>query len=303
MRSKGKLSSRGVQGPALAPITRRLRTAPWTYGRHKTSMGQHWERSTICNSTGPQFYEAVVKRFLTIAFALCAASAMAAEHLVPEDNEFTRADLSEGAISLAPYYTTVVTVLEDAFAPDVRARVIAMPSFTPEYAVGIKVNGDRYTIFHIGLDTQLWHYETLKSLEEVNPALLGDSAAKSLNDTLAELRDNLPADFRDVGTKACEFEIAPAIGGTIMAIWNTMLLQTRYAETGNFGRDGTDYHFSMVGGGQLLAGKVWEPPPDSKTGRLVSIAETMKNLCLTGDTNLIGQLQPQLDALSAQLTE
>ena len=228
---------------------------------------------------------------------------MAAEHLVPEDNEFTRADLSEGAISLAPYYTMVVTALEGAFAPDVRARVIVMPSFTPEYAVGIKVNEDRYTIFHLGLDAQLWRYETLKSLEEVNPAFLGDSAAEDLNDTIAELRSALPEDFRDVGIEACEIEIAPALGSTIMRIWNTMLLQTRYAETGNFGRDGTDYHFSMVGGGQLLAGKVWEPPPDSKTGRLVSIAATMKNLCLTGDTNLIGQLQPQLDALLTQLSE
>jgi hypothetical protein len=50
---------------------------------------------------------------------------------------------------------------------------------------------------------------------------------------------------------------------------------------------------------QDLAGKVWTPPGDSKTGMLASVAETMKRICVTGDEGLTGELERRVDDLLA----
>ena len=245
--------------------------------------------------------EAAVKRLLLIALTLSAPLALADEHLVPEANQFTRATLPNGEGSLAPYYDMVLSLLGDSYTRDVRARVIAMPSYAPEYAVGIRERDGAYAIFRLGLDTNVWRYKMLESLKKVNPSVFDESIVQGLDDTIAQLEELLPEDFQDVGVERCEIAIEPEFGKDILSVWHTMLLQTRYAPSRNVGQDGTDYHFSMPGSAQYLSGKAWEPPLDSDAGRLVSIAETMKNLCITGDANLLRQLRPQVDDMLARL--
>src|SRR5688500_6685036 len=97
--------------------------------------------------------EAFVRRVLPLLFLLYAPLALADEHLVAEENQFTRANLPNGQGSLAPYYDRVLTLLGAAFTPQVRARVIAMPSDAPEYAVGIREREGAFSIFHIGPKT------------------------------------------------------------------------------------------------------------------------------------------------------
>ena len=110
------------------------------------------------------FIEAFVKRLLLIALTLCAPPALAVEHLVPEANQFTRAALPNGEGSLAPYYDMVISLLGDAYTRDVRARVIAMPSYAPEYVVGLRERDGAFVIFHLSLETNVWRYDMLKSL-------------------------------------------------------------------------------------------------------------------------------------------
>ncbi len=237
-----------------------------------------------------------------LAALLTGSPLSATEHFVPEDSQFTRADLPAQATSLAPYHEMVITVLRDAFADDVRARVIGSPSFTPEYALGIRERAGAYSIFHMQSNAQLWSYENLRMLREL-PAGYAPGHESEIADAIAEYESELPVDYHQVETVArCEAAISPELGERLLGLWEAMLLETHYGETPSLGPDGTDYHFSMTSHGRLLAGKVWDPVPASKTGAMVSITETMRNLCFTGDTNLVAQLEPQLDALQAQLT-
>jgi len=233
---------------------------------------------------------------------LLAATPLAAqEHLVPEDSQFTRADLPPNATLLAPYHDMILTVLKDAFAEDVRARLIAMPSYSPEYALGLKERDGDWSIFHFQSEVQLWSYENLRMLRDI-PADLMPSQAGAINDAIAGYEAGLPADYHDVGTgAACETQIPAALGEDLLDLWTALLLGTRYGDIPNLGRDGTDYHFSMTAEHGLMAGKAWEPAPESATGAMVSITETMRNLCFTGDGNLQAQLQPQIESLLARL--
>jgi hypothetical protein len=236
--------------------------------------------------------------FLTIACVLTGA-ASANEHLRPEDSQFTRASLPPGATLLAPYHEMIITVLAGAFEQDVKARVVVMPSYTPEYALGIKEAGGTYKIFDLASESQLWSYENLRMLHELADDNFLPSESGHIAEAIAEYETILPDDFHDVKTDYCEIEIPQSLGQDILSVWEKLLLETRYGDQAPLGPDGIDYHFSMRAGGMLMGGKVWEPDPNSKTGAMVSMTETMKNLCQTGDRNLIAQLEPQVsDMLS-----
>lgn len=238
-----------------------------------------------------------IPRYAALAALILFTPCQANEHLEPEYSQFARAGLPPSATSLRPYHEIVITVLRSAFDADVRARLVAMPSFTPEYALGIRENEGRYKIFHLASQSQLWSYENLKTLREIQEAggLPGQDA--NIADAIAEYESRLPDDYHDVETSYCEFEIPSGLAQELLTIWEKLLLETRYGDQAPVGPDGTDYHFSMAANGVVMAGKVWDPDPQSKTGAMVSITETMKNLCLTADQNLLAQLEPQLDAM------
>ena len=98
-------------------------------------------------------------KYTPISAALVAlmltAPLQANEHLEPEYSQFARAGLPSSATSLRPYHEIVITVLKGAFDEDVRARLIALPSFTPEYAVGIKEADGVYKIFHLASQSRV----------------------------------------------------------------------------------------------------------------------------------------------------
>jgi hypothetical protein len=243
-----------------------------------------------------------VKRFLAILFALYAPLAFADEHLVPEDNQFTRAALPNGQGSLAPYYEMVLALMGQAYTPDVRVRVIAMPADSPEYAIGVREKDGAYSIFHLALKTNIWKYETLKDVKDLDLADVARSLGPDIANAIAEMKASVPADFRDVETVSCETPVDAALGARIVDLWHRMLLRTRFAPSRDLGPAGTDYHFSMRGTGQSLSGKAWEPPPESEAGRFVGITRTMRDVCVTGDARIVEQeLRPKIEALLAQI--
>ncbi len=241
---------------------------------------------------------------ISAAFAvlILISPTLANEHLEPEYSQFARAGLPPSATSLRPYHEIVISVLDGAFDPDVSARLIAMPSYTPEYALGIRETEGSYKIFHLASQAQLWSYENLKTLREIAEAGGFPGQDENLADAIAEYESLLPEDHHDVETDYCEIDVPSTLAKNILEIWEKILLETRYGDQEPVGPDGTDYHFSMRANGVVMAGKVWSPDPQSKTGALVSITETMKNLCLTADQNLLAQLEPQIDAMLVELT-
>ena len=235
--------------------------------------------------------------YTALAVLILLTPSQANEHLEPEYSQFARAGLPPSATSLRPYHEIVIEVLEGAFDADVRARLIAMPSFTPEYALGIREANGSHKIFHLASRSQLWSYENLKTLREIVDAGGLPGQETNIAEAIAEYESRLPDDYHDVESDYCEIEIPSELAEDLLAIWERVLLETRYGDQEPVGRDGTDYHFSMSASGVVMAGKVWSPDPQSKTGAMVSITETMKNLCLTGDQNLLAQLEPQISAM------
>jgi hypothetical protein len=242
-----------------------------------------------------------VKRFLALLFALYAPLALADEHLVPEDNQFTRAALPNGQGSLAPYYEMVLTLMGQAYTPDVKVRVIVMPADAPEYAIGVREKDGAYSIFHVALKAQIWKYEALKDVKDLDLDDVRRSLGADVANMIAEMKASVPEDFHDVETLACDVPIDAALGARIVDLWHRMLLRTHFAPVRDLGPAGTDYHFSMRGTGQSLSGKAWEPPPESEAGRFVSITRTMRDVCVTGDARIADELRPKMDALLAQI--
>jgi len=240
--------------------------------------------------------------FLALAVLILITPGQANEHLEPEYSQFARAGLPQNATSLRPYHEIVIEVLQGAFDADVSARLIAMPSFTPEYALGIRGTEGAYKIFYLESKSQLWSYENLKTLQELTEAGGIPGQEANLAAAIAEYELLLPQDYHDVETDYCEIGIPSQMAENILDVWEYILAETRYGDREPVGRDGTDYHFSMRANGVIMAGKVWSPNPQSKTGAIVSITESMQNLCLTADQNLLSQLEPQVDALLAEFT-
>jgi hypothetical protein len=243
---------------------------------------------------------AVIARVLCAAL-LCAAPALADDHLVPEDNQYTRAALPNGEGSLAPYYEMVLKVLHDAYIPEVRARVIVMPSYGPEYALGVTEKNGRFAVFQLALDAQVWRYEMVRGAKAVDTSVLDPSVVKEFQAVIAEMEKALPKKFEDIGVKRCEVALPAQLGRDIVGAWKAMLLRTRFTPERTVGRDGTDYHFSMPDETQQLSGKAWDPPIQSEAGRLVALVGTMKELCTTEDASLIAELQRDLTALKTRI--
>ena len=238
---------------------------------------------------------------LVLAASLTAGAVAADDHLVPEDNQFTRAALPNGQGSLAPYYGKVLELLGGAYAREVRARVIVMPSYGTEHAIGIAQNGDAYEMFHLSLAANIWRYEMLQQAKAVDVTRLPAGPAQDMQRIIAEMQRGIPDDYHDITVTDCRAPLPPALARQVIESWEKLLLRTRYTPARQVGRDGTDYHFSMPNETQQLAGKAWDPPPDSDIGRLVAITANMKAWCAARDETVLAQMQTQARNLVARL--
>ncbi len=198
--------------------------------------------------------------------AVWALPALAADHLVPGDNQ------------LADYQAAVKAALKDAFAPDVRARAIAEPSFQAEYAVGIKETAGAYALFSIQPARQLWGQ-------------------------VQRPRGTPPADVGQLPVERCEAPLDAVLARGVIDVWGRMLAQTRPDESRSLGLDGETYYFSMDIGGRTLAGSTWSPDPQSRPGRLVGMVLALRRYCakrqetdLTALSSLTRDLQARLKA-------
>jgi len=247
---------------------------------------------------------------LFAAAALCSSTAIAGDHLDPENSLYEQAVLGVDnwmAMKL-DYEQMVITELKEAFDEDVKIRVIELPSFVPESATGIRDNNGAYRIFFINPEIMLWNYETLKDLKS-GRIRIEDGKPNSQERRIAELQEFLPSDYHSVKIDRCEVDIDAALALKIIRIWKQMLLQTGYDRPANiddplpgtFGLDGSNYHFSMQAGYQVLTGQVWSPG-DAKPSvkKFVSIVIAMRQYCATKGVNA-KQLESEVDALSKRL--
>jgi hypothetical protein len=246
------------------------------------------------------------------------------EHLFPENSIYTDINFRLAVFGGKPgkdfehyidYEENVARILHDVFAFDVVARVIAYPSFEPEFATALELKEGKYKILHLEPSVQLLHYEELEILRE-------NSDPDSQNEELLEYLQflefeqiELPETREKVKVSQCEIPISNALGAKLYSLWGEMLFRTRYPDLPaaspetkpafiNSGIDGTRYHFSFEYPGIVLAGNIWSPRPESNTGQFVSITSLMKEACHAKDNDkILTEIERRVDDLMTTLAE
>jgi hypothetical protein len=172
------------------------------------------------------------------------ASAQRSTHLVPEVGPL--AELREYDV-----------ILSEAFAlpfpeQNVVARVVLVPSFRPEAAVGIREEGDGYEVFLARPDSSLW-----------SSGHVGDAWSAEAARTVAVVWHFVPlAD-----------QTAEAVG----AAWERAILDARYPDDVVIGFDGVTAHFSRwVWGRGMIAAKTWSPNAESLPGALLDLGHNLR---------------------------
>lgn len=232
------------------------------------------------------------KIVLAIASFLSVQPCLAADYLEPEPSIYG------GDAFSAQYDSIVVSVLHAAYDRDVVLRMLAEPSFGPEFAVGLKgaPNGP-YQIFTLQPSVHLWGYETVSMLKSGEVKVIQGDANKEIQ----ALQSHLPRDPKDVAVTSCFASVDSATAARISAVWEKMLRATHFPDHDTMGLDGEIFHFAMRAKFQFLAGQVWSPPEQSPAGMLVAVAGAMKAHCEKHDNQTLVALGRAVDALAGKL--
>lgn len=202
--------------------------------------------------------------FLLLLAILFSNISKAQDHLEPEDSIFSY------GVSIDVQDSILAPFLE-IYDEEYIVRAIVSPSFAPEYAIAIKMEGKEYKIVHIQV------------------------AGNSLEYT-----------DKDNKTKIIRKEkvLSSVKAEDIISVWEGMLLRTKYVdyrEGFKMGLDGTFYHFSMTPQTRFsrnTAGKIWSPDANSPTGLLVGISHDM-----VAYTNDDSRAMYKLESKLVKLTE
>lgn len=217
---------------------------------------------------------------LALAAMVQAIPALAADVLEPAS--------PRAVTHFAGYEEVVQYAFRDAYRQDVRIRMIEIPSFVPELAIGVKEDNGKYSIFGIRPEISLWHVVDEKG-----------STVDKLPTTIREVQTAI--DRNDIKFKRCDAAIDSNLALRLIAVWREMLARARKPPRPELALDGTDFNFAMRSGDRDIAAKTWSPDPSTPPGMLVRIAETMTSLCKLKYENLSALLDHQVDALSQRL--
>lgn len=230
---------------------------------------------------------------LALAFAAAGpvesrpAAPPALQHLVPEEAAgASRTD------PLTKYRTTVHSVLKEAFAPEVAARAIVYPSFSVEYAVGLRRGTGGWEIFGVHPTSHsVWTYTAIELMRQGHMGAMTMDGRDRTGEEMAELRKGLPADPADLPLSRCSVPLGVDAADAVAAAWRTMLEAVKPDPAGLPGADGTDFHFSMESGGRTLAGQTWSPREGSRPAKLAALAAAMQELCEKHDAAGSGRIR------------
>ncbi|MES3008841.1 MAG: hypothetical protein V4751_13830 [Pseudomonadota bacterium] len=179
------------------------------------------------------------------------------------------------------YHRMVVDGFREVFEQNVHARVVALPSLTTEYAIGLKEDRGTFRVLRLAPEMSYWGYYYAREYGADRTSSSGLSQSEP-----------------GVAVKTCEREIPSDLALSILKVWESMLLETRYKKSERLGRDGETYHFSGHFDFQLLAGKTWSPKPETQPGKLVGIALAMNVWCQRGTPSDLESLGLAVAALA-----
>lgn len=224
-----------------------------------------------------------MKTLVLILAGLLAAPALAADHLYPEPSIFG------GDAFGVDYDQQIAATLKDAMEREVILRMIFVPSFVPESAVGIRKRGGQFEIFSLHPAEQIWNYAG----RHAGKVKIGPDGKIDGSEALDLGRD----DPKRMSVRACSVGVSPALEGTLASAWERSLRLVRSDGERDFGADGAVYHFAMRKNPadkrympEFLAGQIWSGPMGPRTRALIDIAETMDRYCETRDTKTLSDL-------------
>lgn len=221
------------------------------------------------------------------------------DHLIPQRSY-------DDVSVIGGYYGLLNDAFREMHAPDVRVRLLVVPSFSPEQAIGIRHVDGAFRILYLTPGTQLWGYPAAEMLEEgvvevvstLDEAEAPDEGVRRerTEKAVRGLRSGMPATAREVPLLRCEQPVGAELARRIEVLWRKMLVDARPPEHVIGGKDGVTYRFSMAADGRDLSGEVWSPRGGSTTGLLVAVGERMRDYC-----NASGSGQAEADLTGAVL--
>lgn len=181
---------------------------------------------------------------------------------------------------LSKYEATVRLVLKEAFRPEVTARAIVYPSFSVEYAVGLRRVAAGWEIFGLHPTSHsVWSYTVLELMRQGRMGSMTMDGKDRTGEAMRDLQKGLPADPMDLPLSRCTLSVDGEVAAAVEAAWRTMLEDVRANPAAEAGADGTSYHFSMDSGARTLAGQIWSPQRGTRPAKLTGLAETMMEQC------------------------
>jgi hypothetical protein len=143
-------------------------------------------------------------------------------------------------------------VFAEGYRYEVLFKAIILDSSSTESLIAVRESPDGFETLHLSASTRIW-----------TPDLL------SKKDGLTQRGDAIQV-------KVTRRSIDKRTVDGIKTIWKRMLMETRYAEPGRFGKDGIYYMFSMKDPDRgMVSGQIWSPQANSRTGHLSHLAESL----------------------------
>jgi hypothetical protein len=246
---------------------------------------------------------------LIVLAALLAGPALAQPpmRLRAEDHLEPDGSILGGGAFMASYDLMLRDVLHTAYEPEVALRMVAQPSFIPEYAVGLRrtsqySRGAPYRIFGVTPTISVWTYQTIAMLKHGEVKVVGDKDQDLQKKEIAKLQSSVPTNPHDLKVTSCETGISDGLGGRIVEVWRKILMPTRYSARYTAGADGANYDFGMmVPGLGPISGHVWSPDRNSSTGTLVALANQMYDICVKNKDANMEQLEKTIAELEHRL--
>jgi hypothetical protein len=148
---------------------------------------------------------------------------------------------------LPDYHRMVEAVLKEGYAEDVQLRMLVIPSFEPEWMVGVRARGQAFELIVLRPERQLWQHG-----------------------------------MRNVRVERCINPIDSGLAAKLAQAWKIALEQPRPPPAPSAAEritlDGTSFHF-WLRGEPVLAGHVQSPQPQWRSGRLAELGAKMRAYC------------------------
>ena len=224
---------------------------------------------------------------------LAARAALSQDHLIPDVGVLVDPDV---------YHQKIRHVFGQAFDKDVTLRVVVLPSFKNEYAVGVRIKDEAAEVFLLEPSSSIWDTELVRLSKAGHIRTFSLKGGKEIplddDEDFKELKRKTPADYRTIKANRKARPIPRDLADRLQKLWGDMLLGVKHPAEPINGDDGVTYHFSawLLGRGDL-SGQVWSPDEDSKTGRLTALVEELAAYVKEGAS--LDKLKSRLDKVAA----